>query len=302
MYFFEIRKYFPTYKMCRTYGYMYLCKMKSFFKGIAKGFSDYGPALSFIIKHRLAWFFLVPVFLNILLFVGGFAAISSLSDYLQAIVVNAVSLDDATFFGAQALSWLLAGTIGLILKVVFFFVFAYTGGYLVIILISPVLAYLSEKTEKILTGKEYPFDIQQLMRDIVRGVLIALRNLFYQLLIIFGIFILGVIPIIGWIVSLVSPFILFFIASYFYGFSFTDYVNERQRLNVKQSVSFMKKNRGLISGNGMPFSLILMVPFFGLTLSGFVAIVAVVASVISVKDKIVEVKNDLKPEQIISHE
>ncbi len=276
--------------------------MKKFFTGMAKGFSDYGPAISFIFKHQLAWFFLVPVFLNILLFIGGFAAISSFSNYLQAIVVDAVSLDDATFFGAQVLSWLLAGTIGLILKVAFFFVFAYTGGYLIIIIMSPVLAYLSEKTEKILLKKEYLFDIQQLMRDIVRGILIALRNLFYQLLIIFVIFILGVIPLVGWLVSFVSPFILFFVASYFYGFSFTDYVSERQRLNVKQSVSFMKNNRGVISGNGMPFSLILMVPFFGLTLSGFVAIVAVVASVISVKDEISEINNDSKSKQNRLHE
>ena len=281
---------------------MYICNMKNFFKDLGKGFSDYGPALSFIFKHQLAWFFLVPVFLNILLFAGGFAAISSLSDYLQALALKAVSLDDATFFGAQVLSWLLAGTVWIILKIAFFFIFAYTGGYVIIILMSPVLAYLSEKTEKILTEKVYPFDIQQLMRDIVRGVLIALRNLFYQLLIIFGIFILGVIPLVGWLVSLVSPFILFFVASYFYGFSFTDYVNERQRLNVKQSVSFMKKNRGVISGNGMPFSLILMVPFFGLTLSGFVAIVAVVASVISLKEQISEINNNSNPKELNIHE
>lgn len=57
----------------------------------------------------------------------------------------------------------------------------------------------------------------------------------------------------------------------------------------------MKSNRGMITGNGFPFALILLIPFFGLTLSGFVAIVAVVASVISTKDLV----NDLPKEDII---
>lgn len=258
--------------------------MNKFFKGFGKGFSDYGPAISFLFKHKLAWTLLVPIFLNILLFAGGFAAIDSLSDYLQAEATNAVSLKDADFFGAQVLSWLLAGSVWLILKILFFFIFAYTGGYIVIILMSPLLAYLSERTEQILTGNEYPFDIQQLMRDVVRGVLIALRNMLYQILFIIGLFILGVFPLLGWVVSLFTPFILFLLASYFYGFSFTDYVNERQRLTVKESVRFMQDNKGTITGNGMPFALILLIPFFGLTFSGFFAIIAVIASVISVKD------------------
>ena len=275
--------------------------MSKFFSGIGKGFSDYGPAISFLFKHNLGWFLLVPVAFNILLFAGGFVAIASLSDFLQAEAVSAVSLDGADFFGAQVLSWLLAGTVWLILKILFFFVFAYTGGYIVIILMSPVLAYLSEKTEKILTGKEYPFDIQQLMRDVVRGVLIALRNLLYELLIILGIFILGIIPVIGWLVSLASPFILFFVASYFYGFSFTDYVNERQRLSVKESVQFMKTNKGVITGNGMPFALILLIPFFGLTFSGFFAIIGVVASVISINSISKLPKEETTSEQLPSH-
>ena len=262
-----------------------------FFEGLGKGVADYGSALSFIFKHKLGWFFLVPIFLNILLFVGGFAAIGSLTDYVEAYVLDAVSLKDATFWGAEILSGILAGTVWLIFKVVFFFVFAYTGGYIVLILMSPVLAYLSEKTEQLLTGKEYPFDAEQLMRDIVRGVLIALRNLFYELMVMLVFFIVGLIPVIGWLVGLAAPIVLFLVAAYFYGFSFTDYVNERQKLSVKESVKFMKKNKGMITGNGLPFALILLIPFFGLMLSGFAAIVAVVAAVISTKDIINDIPN-----------
>lgn len=273
--------------------------MKQFFSGLGRGMSDYGPAIRFLFKHKLGWFLLAPLFLNVLIFVGGFMAVTELTDFLQAYVFELTSMEDATFFGAEILSWLLAGTLWLVLKIVFFFIFAYTGGYIVIIIMAPILAYISEKTEQILTGKSYPFDIQQLMRDVVRGVLIALRNLFLELLVIVAFFIIGLIPVIGWLISLISPIVLLLVAAYFYGFSFSDYVNERQRLSLKQSVQYMKKNKGVITGNGLPFALVLLVPVIGLTISGFFAIFGVVASVISLT-KISEAST--KPNNISIHE
>lgn len=258
--------------------------MKKFFTGIGKGFSDYGPALDFIFKHKLAWFFLIPIVFNIILFAGAWTAIDSFSDYIQALIIDSVSLSGAQFWGAEALQWIINASVALILHILFFFVFAYTGGYIVVILLSPFLAYLSERTEKIITGNEYPFNIQQLMRDVVRGVLIALRNLFFELLIMFGFFLFGFVPFIGWIVALASPIILFFIASYFYGFSFVDYVSERRKLNLKESVQLVKDRRGVVTGNGMPFALILLIPYIGLLFSGFFAITATVAAVISMND------------------
>mgnify|MGYP006339378661 FL=1 len=52
--------------------------------------------------------------------------------------------------------------------------------YLFLIIGSPLFAYLSEKTEAIIEGKEYPFSFKQLMKDIVRGIRLALRNMLWQ--------------------------------------------------------------------------------------------------------------------------
>ena len=45
---------------------------------------------------------------------------------------------------------------------------------------SPVFAYLSEKTDSILQDKEYPFSFRQLLKDMVRGIQIAIRNALWQ--------------------------------------------------------------------------------------------------------------------------
>jgi CysZ protein len=51
--------------------------------------------------------------------------------------------------------------------------------YLFLIIGSPVFAYLSEKTEAILEGRDYPFNFSQLLKDILRGKL-AVRNGLWQ--------------------------------------------------------------------------------------------------------------------------
>jgi CysZ protein len=256
--------------------------MIRFIEKLWNSFTDYAPALRFIFKHRFAWIFLIPVILNLILLTGMYSAVSSFIDYLQSSSLEASQLQNTNFWGADVLRWLLSVSIGILVQILFFFVFTYTSGNIILLLLSPVLAYISEKTDKILTGKDYPFNTLQFLKDIVRGIRIVFRNLFFESLITIGLFFFVFIPVVGQIVGLLSPVILFFVASYFNGISFVDYILERKKMTVKERIVFNKQQRGLIIGNGIPFTLVLFIPFMGLFLAEFFAIVASVAAVLSV--------------------
>jgi CysZ protein len=261
--------------------------MKNFFKDFGLGLKTYGKAFELLFTKGFWWFLLFPVLLNILMFFGGYALIDSLTEFTQNWLTEIISLKNADFYGAEILRTTLSGFIWLVFKVLFFFIFAYFGGYIVIILMSPIFAVLSEKTEKVLTGNSYPFDADQLMRDIVRGVLLAMRNLLIETGFMIVVFFLSFIPLIGQIAAI----ILFFISCYFYGFSFIDYTNERRRLTLKQSVTFMRQNKGMAIGNGLIFSLFMLIPYCGYTLAGFAAILSVIAATIAVHEKVDLSKN-----------
>lgn len=169
----------------------------------------------------------------------------------------------------------------LISRVGFFFLFLFFGGYIIVAIMSPVFSIISEKTEKILTGNDYPFDFFQFLKDIVRGVLLAIRNALLQLLISVLLFFLSFVPLLGF----VTPILMFLVSAYFFGFSFMDYAIERQRLSVKDSVKYMRDNKGLVMGNGFIFAVVLLVPFLGVLISGFAAIVSVVAGTLLVAEK-----------------
>jgi CysZ protein len=162
-----------------------------------------------------------------------------------------------------------------------FIIYLSTYKYIVLMIMPPLLAVLSEKTDVLLSGRKYKFEIKQLLKDILRGLLIVLRNLFIELGFFIILFILGFIPIIG----LICPFIVFIISMYYYGFSMIDYSNERARLSISQSVIFVRKNKGFAIANGLIFYILLMIPLLGLLIAPSYAVVAATIGVEKIRQK-----------------
>lgn len=242
------------------------------------GLSTYPEALRFIFRHRMAWWFIVPVLINVAIFWGGLELQSGLSEKVRLWVEQRLNLDEATFWGAQFLNKVVGGFMSFLLTVFYVLFFLFVSGFVVLIVMSPVLSFVSEKAENKLSGADYPFSITQLLRDIWRGLVISLRNMFAEMFWAVLIFITGFIPVIGWF----GPVVLFFVSAYFYGFSFLDYSTERMKLSVRQSVLLMRRYKWVAIGNGLVFSLAL-IPFCGLLLSPFVAIVSVVAATLAME-------------------
>ena len=252
----------------------------SFFNDFGFGLRTYSEALSFIFKKKLAWFFIFPLIFNILLFGFGWDIVNAYSDAAQIYLENQFELNQSHFWGSGFLKTVIDAFVWLSFKIMFFLIFAYLGGYLIIILMSPIFSYLSERTEKIKTGVEYPFSLKQLVKDVLRGLIIAIRNFGIELVLTVLMFIVSFIPIVGWLAAIM----LFFISAYFYGFSFMDYALERKKLSLKQSIQFMSENKGVVIANGFVFSLCLIIPFCGVLLSSFAAIVSVVAGTLAISE------------------
>ena len=254
----------------------------SFAKDFKIGLSSYGKALKFLTSKGLGVYMLFPLILMILyVFAMSFVS-SGLSESVKEYVISSIGLNDADFFGSDFLGFITSGFVSIFSTLLIFTILSYAGGYIILIIMSPVLSILSEKTDKILTGNDYPFSIQQTMRDISRGVLIALRNGLYGAGLSILVFISMLIPVIGQIILVFSPFIFFIISSYFYGFSFIDYSNERAKRNIKQSVSFVRQHKGLALSNGIVFSIFLAIPFVGSYIAAFVSVWSVIAATIAV--------------------
>lgn len=245
----------------------------NFIQKIAKSLSMQGRAIGFIITNGMTWTLLMPLLIFI---ASGVAGLWSIGAIVQQI---------AEVYGAD-LSPLFFSIGVIVLKLLFFIVFGIWGGYIVVIIMSPFMAYVSEKTEHILNGKDYPFDLIQILKDALRGILLAIRNIFMELFLGFLISLIALFPIVGPLITFVGmPLILFVISAYYYGFSFIDYTNERRKLTVSQSVNFVKRNKAMAIGHGLIFALLLYIPIIGSFLSSIFAIVSTVAATIEMVEE-----------------
>jgi len=117
------------------------------------------------------------------------------------------------------------------------------------------------------------------MKDIWRGIRIALRNLLWQSVYVLSIFILSFIPLFGWI----APLVALLVECYYFGFSMLDYSSERNKLSASQSIEFIGRHKGLAIGNGLVFYLMHMIPFVGWLLAPSYAVVAATLSLLTAR-------------------
>ena len=255
-----------------------------FWKGFSIGFRTFFEAIGFVFSKGLWWAFAFPIVFNLLLFWGGYELVDIANEKLQAWILGLIHLEGAETWYATALHGIVTGFIWLILKILFFSVFTYFGGYIILVFMSPVFAILSEKTEKILTGKTYPFNGEQWMHDIVRGIILVFRNIIIELALILAVFILSFIPIVGWLFAIFSTVFLVFISAYFYGFSYLDYTLERKKLSVKESVKFVRGHKGIAISNGLIFALAMIFPFCGVLIAPFVSVFSIVGATLAIQE------------------
>lgn len=235
----------------------------------------YGQAHSFIKRHKLWKWIIIPGLIYMIMFLVGivwfaksaFTVIEyiGLKTGLQHWVTSMQS-------GIVGFLFTLAGIIlWLVLMLFYFSLFK----YLWLIVGSPIFAYLSEKTESIIEGKDYPFSFGQFFKDVVRGISIALRNTVWQTVYLIALLILSFIPIIGWAV----PIFALLIECYYYGFSMLDYSCERHNLSASESIYFIGQRRGLAIANGLLFYLLHLIPIIGWIFAPSYAIVAATLSI-----------------------
>ncbi len=224
-----------------------------FTKQLSLGWGTYSEANRFIKQHGLYRLFLIPVLLNIVLFsLMAWLGITWAGSFTDTIY-SWLALDQADWGSFNWLTKIIYWTLSFLLGFIVFLLYLSIFRYIMLILIAPVLAYVSEKTEELATGKSYPFSIAQLLKDAWRGMQIAIRNGITELLLTIILLLAGFIPIVGFI----TPFFLFLVQSYFYGFSMMDYFFERQKLTASESRNLISQYKWTAIGNGSFFNGIL---------------------------------------------
>jgi len=265
-----------------------------FIKDFRQGLSAFLQAWSFMRKHGLMHYLLYPLFITVLLWLGGMKVMTESVSWLRTLTDSYLQIpihemDPESGFWQNSWetmkSWLNSGSgalLSIIVSLSFMILMFLTTKYVMLALLSPALAMISERAEEILSDCSYPFSLGRFLKDVGRGILVSLRNMFLETSLL----------ILIWAASLFFPFILpatailsLFITSYYYGFSMLDYLHERKQIPLGEGAQRIRGMKGVAVALGLGLALCIQIPLIGFILAGTASLMAAVAAVIMDKDE-----------------
>ncbi len=222
-------------------------------KGIINGLKTYGNSFGLVTKLGLWKYFAIPMVISLITATAIGVSAYGLSDNMGHWIEQIWPWEwgkQGFFRFAEILSGLFIIIIGFILY-----------KHIVMALSAPFMSPVSEKIEAHLSGTKHTHRQTSFSAQLWRGIRINVRNLSMELLLTIPILLLGLIPVIG----LISTVLLFLTQAYYAGFGNMDYTLERH-FTYEKSVQFVRNNKGQAIGNGIVFMLFLLVPVIGVIL------------------------------------
>lgn len=250
-----------------------------FFSELFRAIGNCFRSIPMLFEKGLWPYLLYPVLVWGLVWLGSIWLFAQLAERIAAWInaeldVNSIP-DSGSWlsFAKPFLTGYFSMILGWVLKLLFWMVSGTLIKYLLLILLSPLFSLLSESIEEKLTEHKYPFNGAQLLKDIVRGIGVSLRNLFLEYLFIAVCFVLTL--FVPPLVIVTGPFLLL-VSWYYIGFTMLDYNFERHRMSISQSTAFVRQHKGTAIGIGMVYAFFMMLPF--LTGIFFAPVLAVAGS------------------------
>ncbi|MEI6857790.1 EI24 domain-containing protein [Psychrilyobacter sp.] len=228
-------------------------------KEINYTFNNYMKAFKFIGQNKLKKFYLIPGIINIIL--------ATLFYFLSKFVGGTLVEFANNLLGGNLNSFI-QFILKFIIYLTIFAVYYLIYKTLILIILSPFLSYISERTESIITGNEFNFSFKQNLYFIKRGIVVTLKSFLREFIMTCLILLLFFIPL----VNAVIPILLFMVQSYYIGFSFIDYTLERH--DFQTGTDIIRKNTIFFLINGGLFTILLFIPLIGIFIAPLVTAVA----------------------------
>lgn len=219
-----------------------------------RGLGYLGQGLKLIRQPVLRRFVVIPLVLNVLVFIALFAGLYQGFNLLIPMVMGWLP-DWAWLQPIEWLFWLLYGGVLILLMAYGFVILANLIG-------APFYGYLAELTEKHLTGQVIDTDDswRQILADVPRSLWRELHKIAYYVPRALLLLIISLIPV----VNLVGAVLWFVFNSWMMALQYVDYPSDNHRESFAELKRFLQSSRLSAYGFGIPVALGAMIPLVNL--------------------------------------
>ncbi len=221
------------------------------FTSMLEGLSAYGKAFSVLSELKLWKYFAIPVIISLCIALSVFSVVYGWADDLGGYLATAWPWE----FGKETVTTISTIVSGLLIVIIGLLLYK----HLVLAFSAPFMSPVSEKIEAHYYPKSTEVKTEANFSSLLlRGVRLSMRNLTREILLTLVLLLLSLIPVIGIFMTVA----LFLVQAYYAGFGNMDFTLERH-YQYKESIQFVKRNKGVAIGNGLVFILFLLIPFIG---------------------------------------
>ena len=207
-----------------------------------------------LLHGPLKWWFLPAAALTLALSALGWWGISALALSVADAVVNRMAPEHEAGWAKVALEWLV--------WLVLLAVKLKLTKYIVLVVMGPLFAAVSEAVEAQIRGHNAPFSLRRWIRDALRGMRSAVWLALFEWTVV------ALLWIVGLLVPVLSPFTLtlaWLVGAWAYGASVMDYVWERQGKGALSGWRSSLRRLDVAFACGVPFSLWMSIPVLAWT-------------------------------------
>ena len=218
----------------------------------------YPKAYRFLSEKKLWGSALIPGGISLLLLLIMIYLAIGFSDEISAWLLSWTNVQDATSTFGHILALIVLWLIRFIMITIFYVSYK----VLMINFMAPLLFLFSNEVLNTMHGKktEAPIKWNIFIVEFFKGISDAIRILIKEL------FIIGLISLMALLAPVFSPFapfVIIAVESYFIGISMVDHTAAYRGYTVEEGRNLRKKNKGLSLGVGLGFTVLFLVPLFG---------------------------------------
>lgn len=225
-----------------------------FIPGFLKGLRGYAQVPAMLTRlglwHHMLWPALVSFLFSVLFIVGLWFFGQWLTDYAR----------DHINISVPWLDNLVAVSIGILTVLLLAVLFVLGHKHIVLVILAPILGKLAEAVQRRIDTSGRVRPMMSFAGSILRSAAVNSRSLVLELFFTVLCLAFLVVPFLG---SLISSVLIFLIQARFMGQGLFDFPLEYRRFTLAESARFARENRGLATGLGSGFLLLMFIPIVG---------------------------------------
>lgn len=190
----------------------------------------------------------------------------ALNSYFYSYIESYLEIESEDNAWTSFTFWML----NILIRIGFLLIYFAVFKYIILVVLSPILAFMAEKINRILNPKLEKLSTSDLIKNTLKGIAIAFFNFLKEMTLTLVLMLMTFFfPIIA---PVTAPLIII-IHMYYYGYSLVDYFIELKNYNFSNRIKTIRQTRLFNFFIGLSFYFIFLIPFVGWVLAPIICVI-----------------------------